>query len=146
MHQISSKDLVLPKLKSLLGDPLKEALFLGNPVPASRPRVTRWGTYYAKTYSDWKKKFEAELKEFKETITVPCFVIVEAVAEKAKTSKLFFPRADVDNYCKSPLDVLTKKKCWEDDSQIIELFTSKRFAEKGEEQRVEVSIYDYKKN
>ena len=26
-----------------------------NPVPASRPRVSKWGTYYPKRYATWKK-------------------------------------------------------------------------------------------
>ena len=27
-----------------------------NPVPASRPRVGRWGVHYAKTYATWMKQ------------------------------------------------------------------------------------------
>ena len=40
-----------------------------NPVPASRPRVTRWGVYYGKAYTQFKK----EIQQWKEqnTPTLP---------------------------------------------------------------------------
>ena len=34
-----------------------------NPVPASRPRVTRWGTFYGKKYKEFKKEMSKLLVE-----------------------------------------------------------------------------------
>ena len=38
------------------------------PIPASRPRVTRWATYYGKKYSKFKEEMEVLTKDIK---TVP---------------------------------------------------------------------------
>jgi Holliday junction resolvase RusA-like endonuclease len=115
--------------------------FMLNPVPASRPRVTRWGTYYSKTYTNWRKEAMGLIKEAKTTIDNCVTVLVEQIVEKPKTSKKKFPRGDVDNYAKAPTDILTTKKFWTDDDLITGLWTSKRFAEEGEEPRTEVTIY-----
>jgi Holliday junction resolvase RusA-like endonuclease len=114
------------------------------PVPASRPRVTRWGTFYLKTYSEWmakaKKLIGSGTLTFHEK--TPLFVIVESVSTKARTSKLTYPRYDVDNTAKAVLDVVTKVSgWWYDDDQIVLLTSSKRFAAKGEAAHSNVHIY-----
>jgi len=114
------------------------------PVSASRPRVTRWGTYHAKPYKAWLDAV-GELLEGRWADIDPdadLIVTVESIMTKARTSKLKRPRPDVDNLAKGPLDVITK--CggyWRDDSQVVGLFTSKRFAAPGEAARTEVHIY-----
>jgi Holliday junction resolvase RusA-like endonuclease len=114
------------------------------PVPASRPRVSRWGTFYLKTYSEWmakaKKLIGSGTLTFHEK--TPLFVIVESVSTKARTSKLAYPRYDVDNTAKAVLDVVTKVSgWWYDDDQIVLLTSSKRFAAKGEAAHSNVHIY-----
>lgn len=100
-----------------------------DPVPASRPRVTRWGTYYAKTYKDWMKKAHELIERSDVTLDGPLFVIVDVAARKARTSKLDQPKPDVDNYAKASLDIVTKAEgYWHDDSQIAALIVRKRFA------------------
>lgn len=106
------------------------------PVPASRPRVSRWGTYYAKNYAGWMKTALAKMRAIPsvpETVG-PYVVLIEQVVEKAKTSKLAYPRGDVDNFAKGPLDIITKsERVWKDDNDVVGLVVFKRFAEKGEE-------------
>lgn len=114
------------------------------PVPASRPRVTRWGTFYLKTYSDWTAKAKKLLGAGNLTFheKTPLFVVVESVSTKARTSKLTYPRYDVDNSAKAVLDVVTKVTgWWHDDDQIVLLTSSKRFAAKGEAAHSNVHIY-----
>lgn len=135
---------VIKVIKKSLGTPTIGVLFPLNPVPASRPRVTRWGTYYGKNYASWIKAAMEKVKDAGNTIGNHCTVLVEQIIEKPRTSKLDFPRGDVDNYAKAPTDILTKKQYWTDDDLITGLWTSKRFAEKGEEPRTEVTIYVHK--
>ena len=112
----------------------------GQPCPASRPRVSKFGTYYGKTYSRWMKDSWKSVDTLQSIPTDrPVIVMVEAVYQKPKTSKLDYPRADVDNLMKGPLDQITKlaketsRGIWQDDNQILLAVTSKRFAEAGEE-------------
>lgn len=105
----------------------------GKPVPASRPRVSKFGTYYPKNYSAWRK----ESYKFVEDIEVPTSdrplaVIIDVVVTKPKSTKRETPTGDVDNYAKSPLDLLNDN-AWKDDSQIDFLAIAKRFAEPDEE-------------
>lgn len=102
------------------------------PVAASRPRVGRWGTYYSKGYSTWKaeaEKLAADAYKGRKPEDGPLMVLVECVVEKPRTSKLEFPKPDVDNLAKGPLDAITKcKAVWNDDTQVVGLAVFKRFA------------------
>ncbi len=135
---------VISEIKELLGTPTLGVSFFINPVPASRPRVTRWGVYYGKNYTAWRKAAMDLIKQNKDTIKDHCTVLVEQIVQKPKTSKKMFPRGDVDNYSKAPLDILTKKEFWEDDDLITGMWSSKRFADPDEDPRTEVSIYVHK--
>jgi Holliday junction resolvase RusA-like endonuclease len=114
----------------------------GQPVPASRPRVSKFGTYYSKTYNQWMKESWKYVDTFDALPTDrPLIVMVEAVFEKAKSSKLDYPTPDVDNLAKGPLDQINKltkathgeRGVWDDDKQVVFLVATKRFAEPGEE-------------
>lgn len=114
------------------------------PVSASRPRVTKWGTYHAKPYRAWLDAVGDLLTGRGADIDPEAhlLVVVESVMTKARTSKLKRPRPDVDNLAKGPLDAITH--CggyWKDDSQVVLLCTSKRFAAPDEHSRTEVHIY-----
>lgn len=115
------------------------------PVPASRPRVTRWGTYYGKTYKNWMKNAAESLAKQDDEFWLfreKCAVFLEIVAERPKTTKRSEPRGDVDNYAKAALDAITKTEMvWDDDDQVVALFVSKRFAETDESPRTEVEVY-----
>lgn len=103
--------------------------------PAARPRVTRQGwSFYPKKY----KNFKAALgKWFTENavVSVPslqAFTIGMVITiARPKTSKLDFPRPDVDNYAKSVLDAGTKV-LWHDDTQCRRLLVEKQWGDKNE--------------
>lgn len=112
----------------------------GQPVPASRPRVGRWGTYYSKTYSRWLRESWQYVEGWEGLPSDrPIIVMVDAVFKKPKTSKLDFPHPDTDNLVKGPMDQINKlpaatsKGVWEDDKQVVLLVGAKRWAEDGEE-------------
>lgn len=113
----------------------------GQPVPASRPRVSKFGVYYSKTYNRWLKESWQFVDAFDALPTDrPIIVMVEAIFQKAKTSKLDHPTPDVDNLVKGPLDQINKlnkadptRGIWEDDKQVVFMVASKRFAEPGED-------------
>lgn len=78
----------------------------------------------------------------RELVSGPLFVRLTSVVQKAKTSKLLWPRGDVDNYAKAPLDAITKAQVlWHDDDQVLELVTSKRFALPGEQPGTHVEVF-----
>lgn len=61
--------------------------------------------------------------------------------KKPKTTKFDYPKWDVDNGIKACLDCLNKK-LWVDDSQIISIDASKRWAEDGKEGHFIVSVLE----
>jgi len=135
-----------PDVIGMLKDAVKVAslTFPFDPVPASRPRVTKWGTYYGKTYKAWKQRAEHYLAPgaFHLDAATPLLVVTEAIIQRPKTSKAVYPKGDADNYAKGPLDAITKAGgYWDDDRQVVSLLTSKRFARKDEHPRTEVHIY-----
>lgn len=113
-----------------------------DPVPASRPRVTRWGTYYGKTYTRWRKTAAASVPLADCPFPKPQHLHVDVafVVKKPKTSKLTTPRADIDNYMKAIFDVLTDKEYWDDDVQVVSVNATKRFASANEVEGTFVAI------
>jgi Holliday junction resolvase RusA-like endonuclease len=114
-----------------------------NPVPASRPRVSRFGTYYGPVYRKFKTAIAAILTSM--AVSSKSFgdkrlnVNVECVVKKPKTSILDVPRGDVDNYAKGVLDAMNGV-LWDDDDQIVKLTVSKRFTEQNEEGHILLEV------
>lgn len=107
----------------------------GKPVPAGRPRVTRWGTYYPKSYTNWIKAASPAVEAMP---VVPLkgnvALLVEVNCERPKKTDHTAPMGDVDNFAKGPMDLITKLgKSWLDDRQIVSLTVVKRWIEQGEE-------------
>ena len=108
-----------------------EIQFNINPTPASRPRVTRWATYYGKKYSQFKENMAEITKNIK---TIPlegniyaelCFNIQipkswSKKKKEAKNGAYCDNNADIDNYCKAILDSLNGIY-YEDDRQVVML-------------------------
>ena len=112
------------------------------PVPASRPRVTRWGTYYGKRYTAWadgarkaflhiRSKWNLDIPLFP---SAPVMAALEIVCHKPKTGKRQVPIGDIDNFEKAVYDAATRSKLiWKDDDQINLVATAKRYARPSEE-------------
>jgi Holliday junction resolvase RusA-like endonuclease len=109
-----------------------------NPVPAARPRVSRFSTYYPKKYTRFKKEMEALTSELDST---PCENLV-CVSLKFKikipqswSKKKRLERentycnnnSDIDNYVKAMLDSLNGVY-FIDDRQVVEVFASKKYS------------------
>ncbi len=115
------------------------------PVPASRPRVTRWGTYYLKTYKTYKDAaHEAIPVCIEQTLTCELGATVEFICHRPKSTKLVSPRGDIDNHLKAIFDAVvgtaaTKKwpcklkKYIKDDEIISHVDARMRYAETTEE-------------
>lgn len=115
------------------------------PVPASRPRVGRWGTYYLPTYKKWIILADKLIEASEITLHGPLFVIARAFIKPARTTKLIFPKPDVDNYAKAPLDIITKADgYWDDDHQIQTLLAGKKYTTAGQQEGSQVDIFEYK--
>jgi Holliday junction resolvase RusA-like endonuclease len=112
------------------------------PVAASRPRLSRYGVYYSKTYTDWRNEARRHVAQIETIHTGALIVIVEISVMRPKTSKKLWPRSDVDNLAKGPLDVITENKgIWGDDDQIVGLWVTKRFTLNPAEAGMVISIY-----
>lgn len=117
-----------------------------DPVPASRPKVARYGTYYSKRHQQYIKDWTTWFSYAK-----PCWfylgterlvVSLEFVCMKPKTTKRESPRHDIDNLVKLPLDCMTSSDIfWKDDVQIEYLFASKRFARQKEEPHTRIKVF-----
>ena len=110
------------------------------PVPASRPRVSKWGVYYGKTYKAYMKQADDAIPQAKEPFDGNLFVDIEFACPRPKTTQRSCPRGDIDNYAKSILDAVTKKGYWNDDDQIVVMTAVKRWAEDGEEPHTRITI------
>jgi len=109
-----------------------------NPVPAARPRVSRFSTYYPKKYTRFKKEMEALTSELDST---PCENLVcVSLKFKIKTPQSWSKKkrlerentycnnnSDIDNYVKAMLDSLNGVY-FIDDRQVVEVFASKKYS------------------
>lgn len=112
-------------------------------MPASRPRVPRYGKpYYTGKYEDFRKQAAGVIKTQwkKKPLVGPISVECEFVVSKARTSKLEYPNGDLDNYCKAIWDSCNGI-VWEDDKQIVECpYVVKRFVKQDEEPHITMLI------
>ena len=106
-------------------------VFYITPVPAARPRVTRWSTFYPKKYTQFKEDMEMAVNDIQFVplenniyAKLDFFIqIPKSWSKKKKASKegkFCDNNADIDNYCKAILDSLNGVY-YEDDRQIVML-------------------------
>lgn len=116
------------------------------PVPASRPRVTRWGTYYTKTYKSYREAADAAIpRSINPPLTGNLKVTIDFACHRPPTTKRLSPRGDIDNHIKAILDsVVGHKKNPKgyitDDMQITELYALKRWVLTGEEPHTRIKL------
>lgn len=108
--------------------PFPQVRIVIDPMPCPRPRVGRFGAYYPVKYSNWRAMFQEELdrvvgKGFKPIADI---LAVDVILEcrRPRSTKLAYPKPDIDNYAKAVLDACNGV-LWLDDSQIISLYASK---------------------
>lgn len=127
-------------------------IFNIQPVPASRPRVTRWGVYYGKKYSQFRIDMEVSVREMLKDftpITKPLFLEVEFLFTMPKSwskkkkeefdGKYIISTPDLDNLEKALYDSLNGF-LYEDDSQIVKHTVSKRWVK--DEGSIKVKVVD----
>ena len=124
------------------------------PVPASRPRVTRYGTYFPKKYTLFRKQFDELLSDltYKHnvcyterndglvSVRLDFYVQIPKSWSKKKTKemegKYCSNNADLDNYCKAALDGL-EGRYYENDKQVAMIRARKFYSTNA---RIEFSI------
>jgi Holliday junction resolvase RusA-like endonuclease len=115
-------------------------VYVADPVPASRPRVSKWGTYYSGKYKEYLRHSQAALPKAAFPLEGDLELDLEFVAVRPKTTKRSNPRGDIDNYAKAIMDTITKLGYWNDDDQVVTATMHKRFAEAEEVPHTRVTI------
>lgn len=113
---------------------------LVDPVPASRPRVSKWGVYYGKTYKGYMAACDEAIPHADYQHEGNLKVTLQFACRKPKTTKRINPRGDIDNHIKAILDAITKKGYWIDDDQVVSLHAIKRWADVDETPHTTVII------
>jgi Holliday junction resolvase RusA-like endonuclease len=121
-----------------------KVVFWIDPVPAARPRVGKFGTYYPKKYAEFRKKFEKmiEAADLPEPQVRPVPVYLEFVIKKPKKPVNVYPMGDTDNYEKAVLDSMQGRAFFEDDKQVTLITGFKRYCAKGEEPHILMIVGD----
>lgn len=105
-----------------------------NPVAASRPRISRWGAFYTGAYKNFREcaaeKVWNTLNPNFQPLTDTLAVSIELYVKQPAKTERQYPRPDIDNFAKAILDTMNGK-IWVDDTQIISLYVTKQWAEKG---------------
>lgn len=115
---------------------MNELLFMIDPVPASRPRMTRTGhAYTAEPYRTFKDKLKTMMQTSwdNEMIESPVTVSIAVWCRRPKSTKLPHPRPDVDNYAKAVLDAMSGV-VFTDDKNVVELYVTKQWTESTDEE------------
>lgn len=103
------------------------------PVPASRPRVSRKGfAYYSKSYNKFRQAATTALGAIKKPkgcpVAGPIAVVVHFYCKRPKNPSNPYPIGDIDNHLKSILDALNEW-AWHDDVQIVKIEATKRYSD-----------------
>lgn len=138
-----SEDVAAPRVSG--GEGYWDIILPFAPVPASRPKVSRWGTYYTKNYEEYRWRAKACLAQIGTGLTIVAqqelFVLASFVLTKPPTGKKKWPRGDGDNYEKGLYDAITTSGLvWADDDQIIVGKWHKRYADEDEEAHTFIRI------
>lgn len=129
-----------------VSDDVRYFLIPVEPRPASRPKVTKYGTYFGKPYTAFRQAAQPYANVYNERppILGPVAILIEIVCTKPKTGKLKHPRGDVDNYVKGVMDVMTKSdRFWKDDVQVVAMYAYKRYCDPLTKETAGSHVYLY---
>ena len=118
------------------------------PVPASRPRVTKWATYYSKIYQQFREDMAKLILECEKTlyteplgVDITFFMPIAKSTSKKKKELLHgtycMKKIDLDNLEKAVYDSLSGY-IYLDDSQVVEHTTRKIWTK--ENPRIEITL------
>lgn len=120
---------------------------IGEIVPCSRPKFSKFGVYYPKKYTNFKKSLETNIKKMfniqkeefiNKPLSINIFVykqIPKSYSKKKRESlkgTYVMSRPDLDNYYKAILDSLSNV-FYSDDSCICSLSGSKKYSDRDYE-------------
>lgn len=115
-----------------------ELVFDVEPVAKGRPRIGKFGHAYTPSKTRKAEKEIQDLARVKmavshyEMFTGPLTVEMQFILTKPKKPSKEYPsRSDIDNYAKLACDALNEI-VWDDDSQIVDLYLTKRWGKKGQ--------------
>lgn len=127
------------------------------PMACPRPRVAKGCAYMPSTYVRWKKEQKAKIRRQNppKHITSPVIIVMSFVFPRPKsmmrkadpTGRIFkATKPDLDNLCKSVMDVLQDCKVIEDDSQVVGIRADKWYGamnedKKSERNHIKIDIY-----
>lgn len=112
------------------------------PTPASRPRISRWDSYYTGNYKKFRAEADQYLARLEDTIEGELFVISEFVCKRPKKPANNFPVGDNDNFEKAAWDALSRAPAgWVDDKYVIGNLSWKRFTLPHETPHTLLEIY-----
>ena len=116
----------------------------GDPIPAARARVTRFGNYTPLSYRRYRQSLSLAIKQAFKPLNPTSFIHDLAPEDRRYGVRAFFyrrtfQRTDVDNLLKSVMDAGTSI-LWLDDSQIGEVFG--RVFRGSDQPRIEVLVYE----
>jgi len=103
------------------------------PQVKERPRFGRGHAYTSSKTRAFENEIVCLAKRQwvnKPPLDKPLSCVITFYLERPKTTKLLAPKPDVDNYCKALLDSLNEV-LFKDDSQIVELYAKKAWAEES---------------
>ena len=107
------------------------------PVACPRPKVTRFGTYYPKKYTEWKKRATNDLKHLEEANVLFCRFILKRPKAMKKTGDTtpHTKRPDLDNFIKAICDSLPF-----DDSRIHTIVAQKVYSSEKDTPGIEIML------
>lgn len=112
-----------------------------NPVPASRPRVSRWSTYYKEPYNTFLKTAPDAIRKVWAGEPLDSWLSVEIAVypKRPKKPSNPYPAPDYDNYAKAVGDSM-EGIVFVNDKQIVDGRCIKRYAPAGKEGYIIVNI------